>query len=151
MVYAADWEFCSIPSFPTLTHSTATFPADTREMVVSEALPSSIVHVVVSPANDTFPESSTVTEEFCMSFPVVESKRAIALSVAEAGHTTSPDPEDSVKYSNEVPPAFTRICCSAVPIGSNDWTTNISAGVNSAAVRAILRWIIWYLLLQKRE
>jgi len=35
--------------------------------------------------------SAIVAALFCMSFPVVESKRAIALSVAEAGQTTSPD------------------------------------------------------------
>ncbi len=33
--------------------------------------------------------SAMVTAEFCMSLPVVESKRATALSVAEAGQTTS--------------------------------------------------------------
>ena len=36
-----------------------------------------------------FPESYSVAEEFCISFPVVLSYRAIALSVDEAGHTTS--------------------------------------------------------------
>ena len=38
-------------------------------------------------------KSSMVTPLFCNSFPVVLSKRAIALSVAEAGHTTSPPEE----------------------------------------------------------
>ena len=37
-----------------------------------------------------FPLSSIVAPEFCISLPVVVSKRAIALSVAEAGQTTSP-------------------------------------------------------------
>jgi len=38
------------------------------------------------------PESSIVAQEFCKSFPVVRSYRAIALSVEEAGQTTSPVP-----------------------------------------------------------
>ena len=36
------------------------------------------------------PLSLSVTTPFWMSFPVVESKRASALSVEDAGHTTSP-------------------------------------------------------------
>jgi hypothetical protein len=35
-----------------------------------------------------FQRSSIVADEFCMSFPVVVSKRTIALSVAEAGQIT---------------------------------------------------------------
>lgn len=35
--------------------------------------------------------SPIVTHEFCKSFPVVVSNLATALSVAEAGQTTSPD------------------------------------------------------------
>ena len=42
------------------------------------------------PTNVILPVSSIVAEEFCMSLPVVVSKRAIALSVALAGHCTSP-------------------------------------------------------------
>jgi len=36
------------------------------------------------------PLSLSVITQFCMSLPVVESNRAIALSVDDAGHTTSP-------------------------------------------------------------
>lgn len=42
------------------------------------------------PSNSKEPQSEMVVEEFWRSFPVVESKRAMALSVAEAGQTTSP-------------------------------------------------------------
>lgn len=52
---------------------------------VPEELPEKLVA-------DILPLSSIVTLLFCISFPVVESKRAIALSVAEAGHTTSHAP-----------------------------------------------------------
>ena len=38
------------------------------------------------------PLSLSVAELFCKSLPVVESNRVIALSVDEAGHTTSPVP-----------------------------------------------------------
>lgn len=37
--------------------------------------------------------SAIVTAEFCISFQVVASNLATALSVAEAGHTTSPVPQ----------------------------------------------------------
>lgn len=47
VVYAALCEFCRIPSVPTFTPSTAILPADTREIVVSVACPSSIFPVVV--------------------------------------------------------------------------------------------------------
>ena len=36
------------------------------------------------------PPSLSVAVEFCINFPVVESKRTIALSVDDAGPTTSP-------------------------------------------------------------
>lgn len=75
-----------------VTPSTAITPADTREIVASEAFQSSMFPVVVRFATKAFPESSTVAEEFCISFPVVESKRAIALSVEDAGQTTSHEP-----------------------------------------------------------
>ena len=38
------------------------------------------------------PSSAIVTELFCTSFPVVKSNLVIALSVAEDGPTTSPEP-----------------------------------------------------------
>lgn len=43
-VYAALCEFCRIPSLPTFIPSTAITPADTREIVVSDACHSSIDH-----------------------------------------------------------------------------------------------------------
>lgn len=46
-VQAVLCEFCRIPSVPTFTPSTAILPADTREIVVSVACPSSIFPVVV--------------------------------------------------------------------------------------------------------
>lgn len=46
--------------------------------------------VPVDVLDDTQPLSSIVMDEFCMIFPVVPSKRAMALSVEEAGPTTSP-------------------------------------------------------------
>ena len=54
--------------------------------------------VTVTLSVDNKPASLIVVEEFCMSFPVVVSKRAIALSVAEAGQTTSPVPAPSVPF-----------------------------------------------------
>lgn len=89
-------------------------------------------HAVMSPV-----VSAIVAALFCINLPVVLSNRAIALSVAEAGQTTSHDPQPAVKYSSAVAQAFTRICCKAVPIGSSDSTIRTSAGVNSDAVRAI--------------
>lgn len=55
-----------------------------------------IVLSVLTPV--IIPVSQTITVEFCSSLPVVASKRAIALSVALAGHTTS-----------QVPPAVLAI------------------------------------------
>lgn len=68
--------------------STATTQADTREIVVSEAFPSSIFPVVVKTATPlTLLESSIITQLFCIILPVVESKRATALSVEDAAHS----------------------------------------------------------------
>jgi hypothetical protein len=47
--------------------------------------------VIVTLSVDKRPASLNVAVEFWISFQVVESKRAIALSVEEAGQTTSPD------------------------------------------------------------
>lgn len=47
---------------------------------------------VFVPLNVPVAPSAIVIPLFCMSLPVVESNLAIALSVAEAGHTTSPVP-----------------------------------------------------------
>ncbi len=43
--------------------------------------------------------SSSVAQLFCNTLPVVESKRVIALSVEEAGHTTSPDPATTPHFT----------------------------------------------------
>ena len=48
------------------------------------------VSVNVPDAAATVPVSDTVMVEFCMTLPVVESNRAIALSVDELGPVTSP-------------------------------------------------------------
>ena len=48
--------------------------------------------VKVSEAAAIAPASEIVTVLFCSNLPVVESKRTIALSVEEAGPTTSPEP-----------------------------------------------------------
>ena len=45
----------------------------------------------------TFPESSIMTRLFWISLPVVKSKRVMALSVADAGPTTSP-PKDGLEF-----------------------------------------------------
>lgn len=55
------------------------------------------------------PSSFIVIALFWISFPVVESNLAIALSVAEAGQTTSPEPALIVASSKSVSHAFTLI------------------------------------------
>ena len=56
--------------------------------------PSAIARSVVSvrDAAAIAPASEIVTVLFCSNLPVVESKRTMALSVEEAGPTTSPEP-----------------------------------------------------------
>lgn len=49
-----------------------------------------ILVVSVTLSVDNNPASLKVAEEFCMSLPVVESKRTTALSVDEVGQVTSP-------------------------------------------------------------
>ena len=50
-----------------------------------------VVSNVIEFTLEVLPLSSIVIVEFCNNLPVVVSKRAIALSVAELGPTTSPD------------------------------------------------------------
>lgn len=54
------------------------------------------------------PPSVIDTEEDCTSFPVVPSKREIALSVAEAGHTTSPVPIPAGRLAVGILPEASR-------------------------------------------
>jgi len=49
-----------------------------------------------------FQLSSIVAALFCINFPVVVSKRAIALSVALAGQTTSPEPQGVVQVPSHL-------------------------------------------------
>lgn len=86
---------------------------------VPEELPEKLVA-------DILPLSSIVTLLFCISFPVVESKRAIALSVAEAGHTTSPVPLAVLLIVIVSVPAFVVIV-TFVP------ATNVSVSVFESA------------------
>ena len=64
-----------------------------------------------------------VAEEFCMSLPVVLSKRATALSVAEAGQTTSQLPNGVL----QVPSHLKNVEAEGVPVAF------ILAGVTVAA------------------
>lgn len=64
--------------------------------------------------------SAMVTAESCMSFPVVESNRAIALSVEDAGHTTSPVPDIVAHFVPVASEESTVKTCQFVPIARRD-------------------------------
>ena len=61
------------------------------------------------------PLSSTITTLFWISFPVVRSNRAMALSVAEAGPTTSPVPPPPADVHDRVPVPLVDNTCPLVP------------------------------------
>ena len=67
----------------------------TGRLPVTPVASDTFVIVLVAPlmeAPATMPVSSTVTALFCMILPVAPLKRAMALSVEEAGPVTSPEP-----------------------------------------------------------
>lgn len=72
-------------------------------------------HAVISPV-----VSAIVAALFCKSLPVVESKRAIALSVELAGHTTSPEPPLAAIVT--VPALPVPPVVSVTPVPSMSWT-----------------------------
>lgn len=61
------------------------------------------------------PLSSTITTLFWISLPVVRSNRAMALSVAEAGPTTSPDPPPPAVAHDKVPEPLVDSTCPLEP------------------------------------
>lgn len=65
-------------------------------------------------------KSLSVSVLFCISLPVVESNLAIALSVAEAGQTTSPD-QPHVLAIVTIPSALVPVVVRVIP----DHSTNL--------------------------
>ncbi len=96
-VFRAPIVFTPSESVPTAVF-VATFPAP---------LPIITEFTLASTGADIAPVSDTVTNEFCPSFPVVPSKRRIALSVEDQGQLKSPVPF-AEKVGVEVAPALVR-------------------------------------------
>ncbi len=65
--------------------------------------------------------SPIVTHEFCKSFPVVISNLATALSVAEAGQTTSPDPPPVLAIVT-IQSALVPVVVRVMPLHSTSFT-----------------------------
>ena len=73
----------------------------------SSTLASSVLAAAVIVAHDITSLSSIVIPLFCNSLPPVQSKRAIALSVADHGQTTSQDHPQEVPHDRSI--AFSSI------------------------------------------
>lgn len=71
---------------------------NTNVLPLAQSIFKDVTHVILS-------ESSIITPEFCISFHVAKSYLAIALSVAEAGHTTSQDPDQTEFISTSILPS----------------------------------------------
>ena len=67
------------------------------------------------------PVSETVTTESCINLPVIPSNLAIALSVEDAGPTTSPEPPAAICASSS-----TKTACTSVEIIPAKGTTEIA-------------------------
>lgn len=92
----------TVAAFPEILVWSPVFVPDTAVVPVTASVGvevQEIATVLYFPAVMSPVVSAMVAALFCMSFPVVVSNRAIALSVAEAGQTTSPVPAPSVPFN----------------------------------------------------
>jgi hypothetical protein len=101
-----------------VAHSIVIHPSTNIESVVVFAKPT-------CPVKDGFHhmthKSLSVSVLFCISLPVVESNLAIALSVAEAGQTTSPD-QPHVLAIVTIPSALVPVVVRVIPLHSASFT-----------------------------